>query len=258
MIPPHGARAERPLRDFSALLLLLVLAGLGPDPAAAEESAPSPLKAGAWAIEFELDPEYQYVFGLGGAATLAAKRMWTDRTGLRFGASIGYSEEESEGESNRFIVNPSYPGGIGGRFPEGGGRETHDYAIFAHLRRHHPVRERVSIHWEVGPSFRYLEYDAWNEDVYFYGPEYSSYRETTTRRGVYLDARIGFEWNFAGRLALGASYGAYGGYQWGKGTYYRTYRREDGLYSSTDQNFRELRRADFSTSRATVSFTAYL
>lgn len=258
MIPPRGVRAARPLRDFAALLLLLALAGLRPEHAAAEESAPSPLKAGAWAIEFELDPEYQYGLGLGGAATVSAKRMWTDRTGLRFGASIGYSEEEYEGDRVDFVVNPSYPGGIGGRYPDEGGREAHDYAIFAHLRRHHPVRERVSIYWEVGPSFRYQEYDSWSEDVWFYGPEFASYREMATRRGVYLDARIGFEWNFSGRLALGASYGAYGGYQWGKGSYSRAYRTDDGLYSSSSQDFREMRRADFSTSRVSVSFTAYL
>ena len=43
-----------------------------------------------------------------------------------------------------FEVTPADPGGVGVRFPEGGERETHDYAIFAHLRRHYPIRDRLS------------------------------------------------------------------------------------------------------------------
>lgn len=258
MMPPHGAHAVRLFRALAAASLVLLIAEVDPRAAAAEEAGESPLRAGAWALEFELDPEYSYGLGYGASVTLAAKRMWTDRTGLRFGASIGYSEEKSEGDRVTFVVNPSFPGGLGGRFPEETVRELHEYTIFAHLRRHHPVRERLSIHWEVGPSFRFQEYEARSETVYIFGPEYASYRELTTRRGVFLDARIGFEWLFSQRLALGASYGAYGGYQWGSGTYSREYRTEDGRYSTSEQSSKELRRADFSTSRAVVSFTAYL
>jgi hypothetical protein len=262
MIPPTtsspagAVRSSCPARAVSIAFLALILAGTSS--AVGAEPADSPLRAGAWALEFELDPEYSYALGFSGAATISAKRMWTERTGLRFGATLGYVEEDSDGESVSFESTPTNPSGVGLRAPSGEGRESHSYALFAHLRRHHPVRERLSIHWELGPSFRYQEYESWYENHYSYGPSYSYSREMSTRRGVFLDARIGFEWLFARRLALGASYGAYGGYQWGSGTYTREARTDDGLYSYSDQDFQSLRRADFSTSRATVSFTAYL
>lgn len=258
MIPRHDARAVRLLRALAASLLLLLVAAADPTGSRAEEPAESPLRAGAWALEFEIDPDYSYGLGFSGAATISAKRMWTERTGLRFGATLGYVEEDSDGESVSFESTPTNPIGVGFSAPSGEGRESHSYALFAHLRRHHPVRERLSIHWELGPTFRYQQYESWYENHYFYGPSYSYSREMSTRRGVFLDARIGFEWLFARRLALGAAYGAYGGYQWGSATYTREARTDDGLYSYSDQDFKSLRRADFSTSRATVSFTAYL
>ncbi|HSQ60597.1 MAG TPA: hypothetical protein VLT84_09225 [Acidobacteriota bacterium] len=256
MIPLRGVRVVCLLRALAGPSLLLVLATADPPVSRAEGAAESPLRAGAWALEFELDPEYQYGFGISSAATLSAKRMLSDRSGLRFGVTFGFSDQDRDGERITNRVDPTIPGGAMTRQPVRSASESHAYGAFVHWARHYPVREGLSIHWSLGPTFRYVE-NGYIED-YSSVYSYTYLRDNVTQRGVFVDARVGFEWFFTRRLSLGARWGAYGGYQWGSSSSFSQYQTADGLYSDSIQRFQSLDRTDIYATRATVSFSAYL
>lgn len=256
MILLQGARVVRFFRALAGPSLLLVLATADPPPARAEGAAESPLRAGAWALEFELDPEYQYGFGISSAATLSAKRMLSDRSGLRVGVTFGFSDQDRDGERIMNRVDPTTPGGFMTRGPIRSASEFHAYGAFVHWARHYPIREGLSIHWSLGPTFRYVE-NGYVED-YSSVSSYAYIADNVTQRGVFVDARVGFEWFFTRRLSLGARWGAYGGYQWGSSSSVLHFQSTDGLYSDSSQRFQSLDRTDIYATRATVSFSAYL
>ena len=195
------------------VLTLAVVALVGcPGAAAAEED--SPLRAGAWAAEFELDPR---LFGYTGSATLAVKRHGSSTQALRFGLNVGFSEEEDDGMAEQYLYEPPYypiPQGSEGSVVRH--RESHLYAPFIHFVREWPVRDRVAIFGEFGPSFRYLESKYHSESIYgFTTQSRSTLDEVRVERLAALDFALGFEWFFSKRISLGARYGAYFAYRWG-------------------------------------------
>ncbi|HEU4725621.1 MAG TPA: hypothetical protein VFU59_10050, partial [Candidatus Eisenbacteria bacterium] len=108
MPAPYRSIPTTPAR-FAAMVLVLSL-GFIPDVARAEEAEDSPLRAGAWAAEFELDPTFQYGIGYTGSATLAVKRHSSPSRAFRFGLNIGFNEDRQDGSDLQQIYNPpSFP-----------------------------------------------------------------------------------------------------------------------------------------------------
>lgn len=261
---PSRKRTPQPRALLVALIALAALAAaVLPTAGRAEESAESPLRAGAWAAEFEIDPSYRYEFGFSSGVTISLKRHHSARSALRFGASVGYGESKSEGESSfeRYYVfsNPNYRAGQGVNENHS---ESHAYGLFLHLQRHHPMREALSIFWEVGPSVRYSEWKSSTENIYPYSFEYGPgeiYQDSrsSVRRSVSLDLSLGFEWFFNRRLSLGARFGGWGGYTWGEETStFETFTTDDSYYRlSRDRD--DLEGVSVQTSPATVTLSAY-
>ncbi|MEK7347656.1 MAG: hypothetical protein AABZ94_02170 [Candidatus Eisenbacteria bacterium] len=257
---PSPKRPSFP-RTLAATLAVLGSALL-PLAAQAEDAADSPLRSGAWAAEFELDPSYRYDFGFTSGVTISAKRHHSARSALRFGASIAFNESEDKGEASYeryyYYSNPTFSSKRGTTERHS---ENHGYTLFLHLQRYHSVRDAMSIFWELGPSLRYNESDYSSEYIYpfdFFAPgEINRDSRSLVARSAALDLGLGFEWFFNRRLSLGARGGAWWGYSWGtESSSYETYTTDNSYYRvGRDRN--DLKRVTFQTSPATVTFSAY-
>ncbi len=255
-----------PKRPSLSRAIAATLAILGsmllPLAAEAEDAADSPLRPGAWAAEFELDPSYRYDFGFSSGVTLSAKRHHSAQSALRFGVSVGFNESKDEGETSyeRYNIydNPSFRSNRGTTERHG---ENHAYALFLHLQRYHSVKDAMSIFWELGPSLRYNESDYTTEYIYpfqAYGPvEINRDSYSVVLRSAALDLSLGFEWFFKRRLSLGARVGAWGGYSWGAvSSSYETYTMDNSYYRVSQDRI-DRKNVTFQTSPATVMFSAY-
>jgi hypothetical protein len=222
------------------------------------EEAPHPLRAGAWAAEFEIDPTYQYSIGYVGSATISVRRHSSERNAWRIGARFGFTEDRGEGEVSRTVFQTGY-------LPDDASEDTdrhtqsQEYALFLHWMKFHPVQDRLSSFAELGPSFRYGESESYGEYVSPGTPSsyFDTYDYSAVLRTVALDANLGFEWFFSKRLSLGARFGALAAYRWGMSSESVIHLRTDGSYF-----YRRVARADsngaeFRTSRALISFAAY-
>lgn len=245
-------------------LALMASVFLPADARAEEDDADSPLRPGAWAVEFEVDPSYRYDFGFSSGVTISAKRHRSARSALRFGASVGFYEAKAEGESSyeRFSVtsNPNF------RSNQGDAEsidENHTYALFLHLQRYHPVVDDLSIFWEVGPSLRYNEWKRSSDRIYPYysslGPTTETTRDTraVVLRSAALDLSVGFEWFLKRRLSLGARTGVWAGYSWGTESDSYESTTSDNSYYSVGRERSNLERVSLQTSPATVTLSAY-
>ena len=243
---------------FHGVSLGLALACL-PGAALADDAERSPLRAGAWAVQFEVDPTYRYDLGVSSGASLSMKRHRSERTAYRMGVGARFANSEGD-EDLRYrresIDPPSFD-------QSGSGRdvyESHSYNAFAYWVRHYSVRDAVSLFWEAGPSFRFSEYREESSSLYpsYYGPgEQDFYTRSGVRRGVTLDANVGFEWFFNRRLSLGARYGVYGGYGWGRQNSTRESYALDGSSYELSRSDERIHDVSFQTSAATVSLAAY-
>jgi len=260
---PYPGPKRRTLQRALVVALTLLATAILPLAARAEEDADSPLRPGAWAAEFELDPSYRYDFGFSSGATISVKRHQSARSALRFGVSAAFNESKDEGERSyeRYSIY-SYPAFRSNQGTIERHDEYHAYALFLHLQRTQPVREAISIFWELGPSVRYVGRE--NVDDYIYPFDiYSNPAETYhdersyVRRSVALDLHVGFEWFFNRRLSLGARVGAWGGYSWG------TESSATETFTSDNSSYRlrrtrsDLKGASVQTSPATVTLSAY-
>lgn len=259
---PRDSHKRAPLPLALVIALAALAASLLPVAVGAEEAADSPLRAGAWAAEFELDPSYRYDFGIASGITISLKRHHSARSALRLGASVGFNESKGDGEKSfeRYSIysNPNFRTNQGTTEDHG---ESHSYALFLHLQRHHSVREALSIFWEMGPSLRYSELDISNEYIFpylIYGPG-ENYRDSRSyvRRSVSVDLNLGFEWFFNRRLSLGARVGAWGGYGWGTETSNSETFTTDNSYYAISHDRRETADVSIQTSPATVTLSAY-
>lgn len=238
-----------------ALFLLLLGAVSCPTVAGAEEAADAPLRAGAWAAEFEFDPNLGYT----GSATLAVKRHHSPGGALRLGVNVGFIEEERDGRADQVIYDPPYyptPTGGGGSVDRH--IELHSYAAFLHLVREWPVRDRVAMFGEIGPAFRYTESHYYSE--YIYGitdPARDSYDEVYLKRSAALDVGLGFEWFFSKRVSLGARYGAFVAYQWGAVNFERRSVQLNGPSYSEGRERSDTKGFEARTNRATITLAAY-
>jgi len=265
------SRSSRPPSSRSFALALaaavgwaaLLAYGAVPRPAMAEESSESALKPGAWAAEFELDPEYRYAFGISSGVILSAKRHFSARSALRFGAGASFDESMADGETSYVHYSPYYipnyrsAAGIGESHSE-----SQSYTLFLHYLRYHPEHHAVAIFWEVGPSVRYVGSDH-HEEVTFAGPaptdptEWDTSDRALVRRVVALDLNLGFEWFFNRRLSLGARVGVWGGYGWGTDTDTYETTTSDNSYYSRNLGRNEVEQVTAGMSPATVLFSAY-
>src|SRR5262245_40440538 len=100
-VPMAYPRPFRPRRAPAPARLVLFLAtlawGLFPAICGAADEDTSPLRAGVWAAEFEIDPDLSYGLGFTSSATLAVKRHSSTGFALRAGVTAGYTEDEDEG-----------------------------------------------------------------------------------------------------------------------------------------------------------------
>jgi len=248
-----------PLTFLPLCVVALAWLAVPAAPARAEGSAESPLRTGAWAVVFEIDPSYSYSFGYAGSATLSVKRHWSEGRAYLAGLSVGFAESETDG-TRRFDSFGAgyYPDPYSEAGPVDAHGETHEYRLFLHAMRYRPVRERLSVFVDAGPSVRYYEYKSSYERSYPYSGQGYRSNTTETRRGVGLDGNIGFEWFFSKRLALGARYGAFAQYEWGRRTASDENFASDGAWYQRSAERGDVKRVQVGTSRATVLFTAYL
>ncbi len=253
--------ARRP--GFALLLGSLLLPALHvPAPARADKAPPEALHAGAWALEFEIDPSYSYGVGFYGSATLSAMRFSSERSAWRFGASFDFRESKADGATTRYAY-PYYTGQSDTLDASGsleGHDEFHSYALFLHFVRAHPVAGNLVVTVEAGPSLRYTESDGSDQNLYPYNPApvISRYSSVSVTRGAALDADVGVQWLFSRRLALGARLGAFGVYRWGeRSNSHESYPIDgSGYYKDTDRA--DTKGVEISTSRATLFLTAFL
>jgi len=237
---------------WAATAAVLVL----PLPAIAEEDTDSPLRAGAWAAEFEIDPVLHYSLSYTSSATLAVKHHSSPGRALRLGASIGFSETEEDGVREAEQFDPylgfdSFAASIDGH------SESHDYSLFLHLVRERTVRDRVALFLEVGPSVRYSESLYHREWIYLYSPSRSTSDTRDVSRAAALDLNLGFEWFFVRRLSLGARYGAFADYSWGSRVESEMNEEIGGPGYIVQHTRTRPKRVDVSTNRATVTLAAY-
>jgi len=249
-----------PLTILPRYLAILVCLTIPAPRAGAADAAEGPHKAGAWALEFEIDPTYSSGIGYVASAAISVKRHSSERRAWRLGMAVTFSETEFDGESSQYRYSVYYNPLISN---EQGSTDSHNedhvYRLFLHAVRHYPVREQVAVFLEVGPSLRYDEVRRSQQSLYPYGlGETYAAQYAETRRGATLDANVGFEWFFSKRLSLGGRYGAYAGYQWGTRSSGLEIVRTDGSYYSRSTERGRVRRVDVSTTRATILLTAYL
>lgn len=248
-----------PVRYPLFLALVILSAGSASRVARAEDAADSPLKEGAWAVEFAINPTFDYGFGFTGSATLAAKRHYSPGRALRFGVNAGFNEDESDGTQGHASFYPPYD-----PFPEvvegtvSRHSESHAYSAFLHYIRECPVRDHVAIFGELGPSLRFAQSDSHSEYISGYStPSLGTYDDHSVTRSVALDVNLGFEWFFTNRLSFGARYGAFVAYQWGSRSSGGSDVALDGTrFSRTEENL-DTKGADAGTNRATVTLAAY-
>lgn len=244
---------------WSRWVLLVVSLACAPGMSAAEEAERSPLRAGAWAAEFEIDPDIRYDFGFSSGATISVKRHTSERAAFRVGVGARFDNAENNKtiEDRRIsIYPPSYAlTGSGDDV-----RESHGYQAFLYWVRHYAPLERVSMYWEMGPAFRYSQFRYTDSNFYpaYYGPaEEDIYSRSGVERGVTLDVNAGFEWFFTKRLSLGARYGASGGYSWGAEDSESEAFALDGSYYRLDRSFGKTHEVSAQTNGATVVMAAY-
>jgi hypothetical protein len=237
---------------WAATAVLLTL----PVAAFAEEDPDSPLRAGAWAAEFEVNPLFD--FG-SGSATLALKHHSSPGHALRLGVNASFRESKGDGtgEDVRFDP-PYYPVTTAQTTTTSQHDEVHTYIAFLHVVREWPVRDRVALFVESGPSFRFLETTQNRDDFYTGTPAYhSTYDTDFVQRAIAVDLNLGFEWLFSKRLSLGARYGAFADYSWGSQVSIYLEDASDGSYYRLERERTKPKGVDVNTKRATVTLAAY-
>jgi hypothetical protein len=241
---------------FPTALLLALAAVLIPVAAAGEQESDSPLRSGAWALEFAVDPGLAY----GGSATLAAKRHVSTGRAVRFGANIGFSEDKREGIREEATYDPPYdPAPVSSVGSVDQHSESHNYVVFAHVVSERSVRDHVALFGEFGPSFRYTESHYQSESLFgFPSPFRSTSDDHALERAVGVDFNFGFEWFFSKRLSLGARYGGFAAYGWGATNSRGEFVYLDGSGYRYVEERLDTKGVDVGTSRATITFAAYL
>ena len=258
-VPPFVA----PIVALVSIWAALVGSGAFPRAARAEDAEGSALKPGAWAAEFEIDPKYRYDLGISTGATLSVKRHLSARSALRLGVSAGFDETKSDEERSYERYATYYvPTYVSDSATGEGHDENHAYALLLHFVRYHPVRDAVTMFWEIGPSLRYAESQSHDEFVYpGLSPtdpsETNSYDRSAVRREASLDLALGFEWFFNRRLSLGGRIGAFAAYGWGSEARVYGATVDDGSYWA-----REVLRSDpegvsVHTEPAAIHLSAY-
>ena len=190
----HATTWRSPLLIGASVLAAL----LACSPALAEDATET---RGAWALEFEVQPR----LGAFGAAGIAAKRHFTDRSALRLGFLVGITDTNDETIS---YVDTDFPFDT-----------THvtleleryydrrDVTLFLHFVRFLNLGNRFGTFVEAGPTVR------WISEESGYVAEYpapgGTYRSAADRDSwnYGLDLAAGFEWFFSRQLSLAGRYG---------------------------------------------------
>lgn len=246
-----------PVLRLAPVLAALTL-GLLPAPCGAAEGDEAPLRAGAWALEFEIDPDLSYGFTYSAGATLAVKRHCSPGSAIRFGVAAGFVDEEGDGRRAEIHEPPIGGGLIFASVPTERHLESHNYAAFVHLVRERKVSGEIGTFLEAGPSFQYQELN--QASLWAYGlpsTAYSYQQDAWIQRSVALDAKLGFEWFFSKRLSLGARYGLTAAYTWGaKGSTYDNY-DVAGTFRNFSSDQIETHGTRVNTLRATLALATY-
>ncbi len=216
-------------------------------PAIPESPAPT-LRSGAWALEFEYEPEL--FRGEVRAATISAKRHFTRGTALRAGAVVSYVEEESERRSD--TPGPATSGGITTS-------RTEDDAVsfFVHLVRYARIGGRFAAFIEAGPFIQFSDDRLYDRDTAANG-DITEYDHDTRGTSWGIQAGPGFEWFFSRRVSLGARWGVSVSYGNGSDRYSGWGLSASGVYTQDRKIRSDSRTVDGSTTPSVVILTAYL
>lgn len=239
------------IASISALIgLLLTIPILSARRAAAEEAADSvsvnPLRAGAMAVEFGVNPAFNY----GSGAALSGKWHTGRSTAIRVGGAVAFQENKGDGSEsdqnqlqNIYVVTDNH-------------FEDRSYSAFAQLVQYLWIQNRMSLYLATGPIYRWSSEHSTNHGFGTDGSA-SLLRDDSSSWGAGLDLSIGFEWFFHHRLSLGARYGVSGVY--GESSFDRTYALSspDPNETFTHQESNDGKSFTISTDTTLLTLTAY-
>ena len=196
----------RILPGFLPVSMILGTALLVSSPAFAEEpreeDSRHPLRPGAWALEFEVQPR---LYGYYGAAGIALKHHFTTRSAFRLGVLAAINHSDTEGTR---LTDTQFPGDTTYAIGEiRNDLDRRDVTLFAHAVRFLGLGDRFGMFLEAGPTLRWVSEEYGYVDAY--PPSWGTYRHGGDRDAwnYGLDAAAGFEWFFSRRLSLAGRYG---------------------------------------------------
>lgn len=204
-------RAARTSLHATRMTLIPVSAALlgallGSSPALAQDAAGEgpkhSLRAGAWSLEFEVQPRLS---GYYGAAGIAAKHHFTTRSALRSGFLVAINHSDAEGIRNIDTAFP-YDTTLATANVQNYS-DRRDVSLFLHFVRFLGVGDRFGMFLEAGPTARWISEEYGYVDAYPAVP--GTYRRAAERDSwnYGLDMAAGFEWFFTRRLSLAGRYG---------------------------------------------------
>ena len=166
-------------------------------------AATNSLREGKWGLEFQVQPS---VFGYPtNMAGLAIKRLFTDRSAVRFGLMAGIGSSDGSGLDQ---TDRAFPGdtvqvtsSLATYF------DNRDVQAFLHIQHYMSVGARVGITVEAGPTVRWLSSEDGRTEEF---PAPRGTYITASDRDIWYyggDVLFGFEWFFRSRVSLGARYG---------------------------------------------------
>jgi len=184
-------------RSAFSWILLLGLVDYGSALAAPEDMP----HEGAWALEFQLQPESKAsLYGI------ATKYHVTDRSAARLGFFVSLGT--SDGDASTRVDQSSPYDSTTATYRSESDSDQHSGSVFLHFVRYATVADHFGLSLDVGPVFTWYWSKATQTDL---APAPSTEQRVSTSEGTQksygLELQGGFEWHFTRRLSLAGRYG---------------------------------------------------
>ena len=187
------------LRSRSTYWLLFVAAVIlaitsMPSPASAQDA----LASSKWSVELGLSIDNTVELPAG----IALKRHLSDRSALRFGLGFLLNSSDLEGEYEN-----TFGGGL-----TGGAAIKNEQSVWSaslHYVRYGQISDRLATQLGFGPVFQYGS-NFQRSSQAIGTPNFQEFESKNTETLYGLEALLGVEWFFSGRLSLGGQVGVRG------------------------------------------------
>lgn len=208
MLYGHVVTALRTLQGWTpnVLATAIIFGALSAAPAQAQgdagEGTEHPLRAGAWALEFQVQPS---LYSYPSSAGLAIKRHLSARSAIRLGTLVGITHSDTDGTSK---VDRAFPyDTVLTTAKVEDDYDRRDVTLFLHWLRFLGVSDRFGMFLEVGPTVRWASEEYARVDAFPSPMGTYSHTGDSDSWSYGLEMAAGFEWFFARRLGLSGRYG---------------------------------------------------